>query len=169
MSEVVQFSEFQSKSPRPKSPLTSTSPTPVEPLFGTLERSIRRIRAEMLSEECSPEHRWLRSVRPYRQKFCKLTREFSGHSLEEMCEGLNQHPDILKLKPYPSFNSFYPITPDFISNLENDIGKIFEYCAQGFAFGGIGVPTEEIAKAIADICESKKEYKKFWLFVKMSG
>lgn len=100
-------------------------------------------------------------MRPFRQRFCFLARKFSGLSLEELCARLNEHPDILKLRSYPSFNSFYPIDPKFLSDLETDISKIFEYCSSGFLLGGIGVPTEEITRAIADVCQATQEHRQF--------
>lgn len=169
MNKVVLFSEFKSKSPRENPVLFSVSRKLVEPLFGTLSSGLRQIHADMLAEECFPENRWLRSTRVYRQRFCKLTREFSDLSPEELCARLNEHPDILKLKRLPSFERFYPITPEFISDLENCISKIIEYNPYGGGFLGIGaygIPTPEIAKAIADICGTKRQYEKFerWCF-----
>lgn len=113
------------------------------------------------SAKIDPQHRWLANVRPFRQKFCRLARRRSGLSLEELAERLNFHADILTLKSYPSFKQFYPITPEFLSNLEDDIQKIFEYCAQGFLFGGIGVPTDRIAAVIASVCGVSSQHSRF--------
>lgn len=114
------------------------------------------------SSKIDPQHRWLHTnIRPFRQKFCQLARHRSGLSLEELAERLNSHAEVLALKSYPCFQQFYPITPELLSNLENDIQKIFEYCSQGFLFGGIGIPTDKIAGAIASVCGVNSHYKRF--------
>lgn len=114
-------------------------------------------------------HPLLRSVRPYRQKFCKLARQSSGISQEELCAKLNEHIGILKLKDLPSFDRFYPITPDLIDKLENNITHIIEYNPYNQGFLGIGVmgtPTKDIARVIAEICDVSPAYRKFedWSF-----
>lgn len=134
----------------------------VERLDGTLARSLRILQKDMLkNDDCMPAQIFPRNVRPFRQRFCFLLRKFSGLSPGELCFRLNEHADILKLHRYPSYSHFYPITPQFLSYLENDISKIFEYCSSGFAFGGIGTPTDEVAKAIADICGAYEEHEEF--------
>lgn len=164
MNNVIEFSGFKSKAPRSNPTLTSVSRIPVEPLFGTFSAGLRKIYSDIDAEERLPEHRWLWSPRSYRQRFVKLAREFGSLSPEELCARLNEHPAILKLEPLPSFKRFYPITPEFLSDLENNITKIIEYNPYGGGFLGIGaygVPTPEIAKAAADICGTKRHYEKF--------
>lgn len=162
MNNVLPISNFRRSCESLSLPLPKCDLGTVEFLHGTLARSLRPLQREMLRENsCTPEQRFLRSVRPFRQKFCFLARKFSGLSAKELCSRLNEHPDILKLHRYPCYNQFYPITPEFLSDLESNISKIFEYCSSGFAFGGIGVPTDEIARAIADICGANDEHKEF--------
>lgn len=164
MNNVIEFSGFKSRPPRANPTLLKVSPVPVESLFGTLSAALRKLRYDLFSEPCAPEHRWFWSPRRHRQQFCKLVREFKGVSLETLCARLNEHPEILKLERLPSFTRFYPITPEFILDLENNINKIIEYNPYGGGFLGIGAygtPTPEIAKAFAEICGAKREYEKF--------
>lgn len=96
-----------------------------------------------------------RSVRPFRQKFCKLARESKGLTKEELCAELNSHPDILKLEKLPGYKYFYPITPDLLEKLENEITKIVEYqpYSMGWLAPGLcGTPTKDIAGIIARVC-----------------
>ncbi len=172
LSNILQLSNFrQTMAYQVQQPELGSFGT-VEHLHGTLSRSLRQLRKDMLrDDDCTPEHRFLRSVRPFRQRFCFLVRKFSGLSLEELCSRLNEHPDILKLHRYPSYRHFYPITEQFLTDLETDISKIFEYCSSGMAFGGIGTPTDEVERAIADICKVKKEHKEYiqWCMVYRFG
>lgn len=118
----------------------------------------------MVKDKMAMEQSWLKSVRPFTQRFCKITREFSGISQEELCKRLNQHPHILKLKNLPGAYRFYPITPEFLTTLENSIMKIIEYNPYGGGFLGIGaygVPTLEVASVIAEVCGAARDYKKF--------
>lgn len=162
LSNILQLSNFRQIPAHHASPMELDSFGTVEHLHGTLSRSLRQLRKDMLrDDDCTPEHRFLRSVRPFRQRFCFLVRKFSGLSLEELCSRLNEHSDILKLHRYPSYRHFYPITEQFLNDLETDISKIFEYCSSGMAFGGIGTPTDEVERAIADICGVKKEHKEY--------
>lgn len=169
MTNVLDFSRFKSVAPRRTPTLNSVSRIPVEPLFSSLSFALRQLHTDMLAEECPPEQRWLKSPRPYRQRFCKIAREFGRLSPEELCAHLNEHPDILKLKKIPSFDRFYPFTPAFLSDLENSINKIWEYNPYGGGFlglGSMGIPTPEIARAISDICGMSRQYERFehWCF-----
>lgn len=162
LNNILPISNFRTSQDIPQTRVPKDALGTVEHLYGTLARSLRPLKREMLKENrCTPEQRFLRNVRPFRQRFCFLARKFSGLSLEELCSRLNKHSDILKLHRYPCYDQFYPITPEFLSDLETNISKIFEYCSSGFAFGGIGVPTDELARAIADICGAKEEHKEF--------
>jgi hypothetical protein len=70
----------------------------------------------------------------------------------------------LNLKKLPGAYRFYPLTPEFISNLESSIVKIIEYNPYGGGFLGIGAfgaPTQEIASVIAEICEASRDYRRF--------
>ena len=128
----------------------------------------------MLKDRAAVEQSWLRSARPYTQRFCKITRQFASVSQEELCQRLNQHPRILKLKKLPGAYRFYPITPEFLTDLENSIMKIIEYNPYGGGFLGIGaygVPTQEIAGVIAEVCGVPRDYKKFegWCYDYLYG
>lgn len=132
-----------------------------EPLFGTLSRRLSLVRREMLSAPNRQLSFWLKSVRPFRGKFCQVTRQFRGYSRDELCLLLNSHPDIAKLdERYPCFLHYYPFTPKFLKNFEEDPSKFVEYITQGFLFG-VGFPSVELAKLIVEICGAQSEYRNF--------
>lgn len=161
MSNIIAISNYRTCNTEHDTKIQRTKTAHIEQLFGSLSRTLRRLKRDMLSEKCPEDQRWLRSVRPFRQRFCFLVRKFSGLSLEELCSKLNEHPDILKLHRYPSYPHFYPFTVQFLTDLETDISNIFEYCPSGLAFGGIGTPTDEVERAIADICGVTKEHSEY--------
>lgn len=171
---VIELAAFKLRAPRSSTRLSSCSPVVVESLFGSRVYAFSKLRADMVKDKTTMEQSWLRSVRPFTQRFCKITREFAGISHEELCERLNQHPRILKLKRLPGAYRFYPITPELLADLENSITKIIEYNPYGGGFLGIGaygVPTQEIASAIAEICEASRDYRKFeeWCYEYLCG
>lgn len=158
MTQTILLAKYRSKTVESTSNFDSVAT--VIPLFSDFSRLLPSIQKKMRVEFRPYHRRFLLSVRPQRQQFCFLARKCSGFSIEELCERLNGHSEILKMSSYPSFNYFYPIVPELISNLETDISKIAEYCRTGFLFG-IGIPTPEIASAIADICGVTKEHDLF--------
>lgn len=158
--QTVNFSKNSALSTAAETKYSSESNATVIQLFGDFSRLFPSIQKKLRKQDVPYYRRLLLTVRPHRQQFCFLARKCSGLSLEELCERLNQHPKILKLNSYPSFKSFYPITPESLSNLEKDISRVMEYCKSGFLFGA-GTPTEEIANAIAEICDVTEEYELF--------
>lgn len=161
---VIELAAFKPIHPRSHPRLSSSSRVPIESLFGSRVYALSKLHADMLKDKAAIEQSWLRSVRPFTQRFCKITREFSGISQEDLCERLNQHPRILSLKKLPGGYRFYPITPEFLTSLENSIMKIIEYNPYGGGFLGIGaygVPTQEVASVIAEVCGPPRDYRKF--------
>lgn len=133
-------------------------------LQGTLRRSLRGLKNEMMSSEELARPSFLRNVRPFRGKFCRKVREFRKISRSELCRLLNAHPEIARLdERYPCFLHYYPFNERFLENLECDISKIVEYCSQGMLFG-VGFPTEELARLIAEICNATAEFSEFQLW-----
>ena len=137
-----------------------------ELLFGTLTRCTYTIRQQMTEPKYSKLQWWQRNVRPFRGQFCRITREFNGYSQKELCNLLNAHPEIASLsEKYAHFMTYYPFSPKFIEDFENNISKIMEYCSHGLLFG-MGFPTDEFLKLVSHICGAEKEHQHFqsWCF-----
>lgn len=123
------------------------------------------LRKEMrLAISTDQTHPLLRSHRPFTQKFCKIIRSTAGISLVQLSERLNAHPGIQKLSELPGAYRFFPLTAEFLKNLESNISEIMEYQPYGGGFLGIGAygaPTAYIAKAIAEVCDANRDFRRF--------
>ena len=145
MENVIEFVVARGAEGGGKSRLFRPAQKLVEGLFESRSYALSRLHAEMKSDLSRNAAVWYRSVRPFRQRFCKFVREQSGISAEELCTRLNEHPDILKLRSLPGSYRFYPITRELLISLESAIEKILEYNPYGggfLALGVMGVPRQ---------------------------
>lgn len=125
---------------------------------------MRELHNDILKAMERQEHPLIRSVRPFRQRFCALARRRSGLSVEQLCDLLNADIRIQKLRKLPGGQRVLPLQPEFIRNLEANILAIIEYNPYGggiLGLGAYGVPTSEIAEVIAEVCSVKKQYRRF--------
>ncbi len=133
-------------------------------LFESKVYLLSKLHEDMVSEARRERNFLMRSVRPFTQRFCKIIREWHGLSRETLCECLNSHPAVLNLRELPGAYRFFPITPEFIADLEANINRINEYNPYGgglLGVGAYGVPTLDLAQAIAEICESSRDFRRF--------
>ena len=156
MSNVIAFPQ---KTYSPKEKITSTT-TPIDEPTGVVPPLYFQKLQRDMKQDLS---RSRRNVRTFRQRFCFLARINSGLSQKELCLRLNSHSEIQNLSNYPCFNTFYPITAEFLNSLETNITSILEYngTSMSWLFGGLGVPTDKLAKVIANICKVDDEYEQF--------
>ena len=147
-----------------KSQLTKPSAVHVVPLFESRAYALAQLRNAMNAEPL-PSHPLLRfPIRKFRQRLCRIMREFSGLSREELCALLNDHPEVCALQELPGAYLFLPVTTEFLESLEENINAIIEYNPYGGGFLGIGAygaPTDTFARAIAEICGHRRDYYRF--------
>lgn len=133
-----------------------------DPSFGTLDLRLKGLYIRLKQAKASESKNiFAPDLRFFRGQFSKTIREFRELSKSDLCILLNSHPDILVLSErYPCFLSNYPFTEKFLSQFEDNTNQIMDYCQQGFLFG-IGFPTEELTRLIAEICGANKNFKHF--------
>lgn len=146
------------------SPASTFSPRFLGFLTESFPFKMRELHNDILKAKDRQEHPLIRSVRPFRQRFCALARRRSSLSVEQLCDLLNADIRIQKLRKLPGGQRVLPLQPEFIRNLETNILAIIEYNPYGGGFlglGAYGVPTSEIAEVIAEVCLVKKQYRRF--------
>lgn len=127
-------------------------------MFGTLKRVLRKVFKKIGSYD--PKSAKL-DLRNFRGLFCKETREFRKLSKRQLCYMLNAHPEIPNYyRQYPCFFLFYPFTPKFLTQFEDNTSTILELCTSGF-LAGVGFPTREFAKLVSNVCQAEKEFVEF--------
>lgn len=123
------------------------------------------LRREIQASEQVAWHLRQGQVRRFTQKFCYAVRTSSAFSLEDLCDLLNEHPDIQLMKLLLGANFFLPLTPQFLNDLESDIIRIIEFnpfCGGFLGIGHLGIPTIDVAQAIARVCTAERDFKRFY-------
>lgn len=126
--------------------------------------AMARLHREILNT--TPERFFLRGgqIRKFTQTFCREIRLGSGYSRADLSAKLNGHPNIQAMNSLPGAKHYFPITEEFLRDLELNIFKIVEYnpyCMGFLALGTIGLPTMRIAEAIAQICNANRDFRRF--------
>lgn len=156
---------FPAKGDRPcRTRLTRKPTIGVESLFDSRSFAMAQLRYAMRAEPL-PHHALLPfPIRQFRQRFCKIAREFSGLSRGELSALLNEHPEIRALQKLPGAYRFLPVTEELLISLEENINAIIEYNPYGgglLGIGAYGAPTNTFVKVIAEICGCPRSYQRF--------
>lgn len=130
-------------------------------LFATLSRVLSGLLREMNAVVAAP-YQHGSNIRKYRSRFCKQTREFNDLSLDELVTRLNSHPSFPAFcDKFPCVKSgFYKIDAAFVGSFEENSSQILEFCRTGMLFG-IGFPSYEFTKFVAEVCNAQFEHTKF--------
>ena len=165
MENVRELSAFRPQQSAACTQELSAGPARVIYLLESRAYALRRLRFDMENEGIPRQHRQRGLLKPFTQRFCRIARRFSGLSEEELCERLNEQPRILKLRELPGLRVRYPFRREFIFDMENNLARVAEYNPYTFGgfsgWGSFGVPTQEVARAIAEVCGSRREFRQF--------
>lgn len=126
--------------------------------------AMARLHREILNTNPERIHFRGGQIRKFIQTFCQEIRLSSGYSRADLSAKLNDHPNIQAMNSLPGAKHYFPITKEFLSDLESNIFKIIEYnpyCMGFLGLGTIGLPTMRIAEAIAQICDANRDFRRF--------